>query len=170
MSWQTQADGDSAIEHTAMAGPRIVQFADKRDGSYVVRDLQDGQIVSVPKRYSEVDAFPHRPTSAGRGALLLTLSTYAVVGAFLGGVGGVLLGALVVFFALIQLGRFGGRVRRWRRRWRNQRSDERELLPAVASSERLRLLGALGQGGLAALIGAGVCALLLPHVLHYLPR
>jgi hypothetical protein len=173
MTWRQPHEMDALVEDGASVGPRIVAFTDLRDGAYLVRDLDEGHLLRVPRGSAQPEQFPpqggqRRQTQ--RGALLLRVSKYALIGAFLGGVGGVLLGVLVALCAVIQLGRFKVRVRRWQRRSRMGRHDVQDLLPASASSERSRLLGALGQGVLAAVLGAGVCLLLLPHVLHYLPH
>jgi hypothetical protein len=170
MTWPEQQFVDSPQDDRAGIGPRLVEFADQRDGVYLVRDLYDERTIRVAKPYAQAEPFPFSRGHTRRGALLLRLSTIALISAFLGGVGGLLLGALVVCSAVIQLGRFNGRVRRWKRRARLGRHDVQDLLPASASSERSRLLGALGQGMLAAFLGAGVCLLLLPHLLHYLPH
>jgi hypothetical protein len=166
MTWQ-QHDVDAFIDDGASVGPRIVAFTDQRDGAYLVRDLDEGHLLRVPKGHAQPEPFPLQRRQPQRGALLLRWSKYALIGAVLGGVGGLLLGTLVTLAAMIQLGRFNGRVRRWRHRSHVEQGDP---LPALASSERVRLLAALGQGALAALIGAGICLLLLPHVLHYFPR
>jgi hypothetical protein len=170
MSWRQHHNMDAAIKDGASAGPRIVAFSDQRDGAYLVRDLDENQLLRVPKGYAQLELFPPTQGQPRRGALLLRLSKYALIGAVLGGVGGLLLGTLVALAAMIQLGRFNRRVRRWRHHGRSEQGDLAHLLPAIATGERSRVLGALGQGALAAVVGAGVCLLLLPHVLHYLPR
>jgi hypothetical protein len=170
MTWRQQHNRDALIGDGASARPQIVAFTDQRDGAYLVHDLDEDQPLLVPRGYAQPEPFPHTQGQAQRGALLLRWSKYALIGALLGGVGGLALGALVALAAVIQLGRFKRRVRRWQRRARMGRHDAQDLLPASASSERSRLLGALGQGVLAAVLGAGVCLLLLPHLLHYLPH
>jgi hypothetical protein len=173
MTWRQPHEMDALVENGASVGPRIVAFTDLRDGAYLVRDLDEGHLLRVPTGSAQPEQFPlhggqRRQTQ--RGALLLRVSKYALIGAFLGGVGGVLLGVLVALSAVIQLGRFNRRVRRWRHRSHVEPGEPGDLLPAMASSEWLRLRAALGQGALAALVGAGICLLLLPHVLHYFPR
>jgi hypothetical protein len=168
MSWRRhkeQAPGESfPVTAGASVGPRLVKFADARDGAYFVHDLADGRTMRVPKRFAEPERFPPAPASPQRGSRLLRLSRYALVLAFVGGAGGVLVGVPVALCAAVQLGRFKGRVRRWRRRSRGWP----EQLPPMATAERLRLLAALGQGGAATLIGGGIGMLLLPHLLRAL--
>jgi hypothetical protein len=170
MTWRQQHEMDVLVENGASAAPNIVAFTDQRDGAYLVRELDEDQLLRVPFGRARPEPFPPQRGQAQRGALALRVSKYALIGAVLGGVAGVLLGILVALVAVIQLGRFGGRVRRWRRRWHTERRQERDILPAIASAERLRLLAAFGQGALAALLGAGVCLLLIPHILRYLPH
>jgi hypothetical protein len=92
MTWRQPHEMDALVEDGASVGPRIVAFTDLRDGAYLVRDLDEGQLLRVPRGSAQPEPFPlhggqRRQTQ--RGALLLRVSKYALIGAFLGGVGGV---------------------------------------------------------------------------------
>jgi hypothetical protein len=119
-------------------------------------------MIKVPKSYAPVEPFPQTSGQHARGARVLRWSGYALLAVGLGGLGGVLLGFLVVLAAGIQLARFSWRVRRWRRG--RQGASSIHPLPASASAERLRLLGALGQGLLAVALGS-LLVLLAWHLL-----
>ncbi len=128
-----------------------------------LEDLEDGDLVSVPKHYAVAEPFPVTTGRKAPGARLLRWSAYALLAAVCGGGGGILLGVLVTLVATVQLQRFALRVRRWRRRHR--RSDGSSVLPAAASAQRLRLLTAWVQGMLAIVIGGALLALVLWHLL-----
>ncbi len=147
----------------------FASFVRQSEEAYVVRDLDaldalgDGDLVSVPKHYAVAEPFPVATGRKAPGARLLRWSAYALLAAVCGGVGGVLLGALVTLVATVQLQRFALRVRRWRRRRRGP--DGSPVLPAAASAQRLRLLTAWVQGMLAIVIGVALLALVVWRLL-----
>jgi len=141
----------------------LAAFVREGDRAYLVRDLDGGHLVAVPKRYAVAEPFLPIRRRQAPGARLLRWSAYALFAALCGGLGGILLGVLVTLLAAIQLGRFALRVRRWR--LRHRRSNGAMLLPAAAGAERLRLITAWAQGLLAVIVGAALLAFLLWHLL-----
>lgn len=131
--------------------------------AYMVRTLSDDRVIQVPKSYAPSDPFPVVSGQRAPGVHLLHWSVIALFGVGLGGLGGILLGVPVVLAACVQLARFARRVRRWRQRRPGVTDDPR--LPAAATVERLRLLGALGQGLLAIALGCLVLGLVAWHLL-----
>lgn len=140
-----------------------VRYEDATERLYLVRTLDDDRLIRVSKRYALSEPSDSARVQPPRSARLLRWSTYALMGVGLGGLGGMLLGVLVVLVAGMHLVGFSLRLRRWRRE--QQEASGNPTLPTVASAERLRLLGALGQGLLAVALGSLVLALLLWHVL-----
>lgn len=142
----------------ADAQPLIVRYADQHERDYLVQELDSGDTVPVPKRRATDDVSPlqkgHRPP----GALLLRWSKYALLGVVCSGAPGIVLGVVVVCVSLVRLSGFRARVSRWLRR------DNSAALPAIATTERLHLLAALGQGVFAILLGSMVLALLLERL------
>lgn len=139
--------------------PLMVRFVEQTDTTYTVGELRGPRTAQVPKQRAIADTFPpvalqHTQARARR---LLRWSLYALLGACAGGVVGIVLGFAVVVVAFLRLANFSGKVRRWRHAQRTH--GERGQLPAAATSERLCLLAALGQGMLA--VGLGVLVLLL---------
>ncbi len=132
--------------------PLVAGFQDQTLETYAVRDLHYGDIIAVPKARAVVESFPPTPEQPLRGVRVARWSGYALVLALLGGLGGMILGALVVLAALAGLARFGARARRW------QRAHRGALLPAGARGEYDRLRAALGQGLLALAIGTIIAA------------
>lgn len=126
-----------------------------------MRSLGDDRVIQVPRSYAAAEPFPLVSGQRAPGARLLRWSRYALLGVGVGGFGGILLGVPVVLAAGVQLARLTRRVRRWRKRRRGL--AESPLLPAAASAERLRLLGALGQGVLAIVLGLLLLGLLAWH-------
>ena len=135
-------------------GPLTARYLDEDDGVYLVAEPRGERTAQVAKRREVVEPFPPTRRGSAPGVRLLHWSAYALVGAVCGGVPGVVLGSMVTLLALVRLGQFSRRVRRW---WlRQSRSDGRGgvlQLPAAVTAERLRLLAALGQGLLAVLLG-----------------
>jgi hypothetical protein len=146
-------------------GPQayIVRYEEATERAYLVQALHDAQMIKVPKSYAPVEPFPLISGKHARGVRVLRWSGYALLAVGPGGLVGVLLGFLVVLAAGIQLVRFSWRVRRWRRG--RQGASGIHPLPASASAERLRLLGALGQGLLAVALGSLLLVLLTWHLL-----
>lgn len=141
----------------------IVRYEEATEREYLVRTLADDHLLQVPKSYAPADPFPLVNGQRVRGTRLLRWSRYALLSVGLGGLLGVLLGLLVVLATGVQLARFSWRVRRWRRR--RQSTSGIPPLPTAASAERLRLLGALGQGLLAVVLGTLLFVLLAWHLL-----
>jgi hypothetical protein len=144
--------------------PLDVRFVDQTPETYVVqaRDEFDMQMVRVPKHRAAVEWSSAGGDQSARATGLLRWSLLALIGAACGGIGGILLGALVACASAVRLARFSRRVRRWRRRQRQRarRGQEVPGLPEAATLERLRLLAALGQGFLAMVAGAAEVLLL----------
>lgn len=140
-----------------------VRYEDATERMYLVRTLDDDRLIQVSKRYALSEPSAPARVQSPRSARLLRWSMYALMGVGLGGLGGMLLGVLVVLAAGTQLVGFSRRLRRWRRE--QQEASGIPALPAVASAERLRLLGALGQGLLAVALGSLLLALFLWHLL-----
>lgn len=134
-----------------------VSYEAAAEQEYLVRTLENGQFLRVPKHYAPSEPFPPERGQPPPGGRLLRWSAYALLLVGLGGLGGVLLGVPVVLAAGVQLAHFSLRVWRWRRR---HRAANTPVLPAVASAERVRLLSALGQGLLAVVLGSLLLALL----------
>ncbi len=135
-----------------------MRYSDESAEAYLVRELERGRWVSVPKQREAAEfSLLGRGERAG-GVILLRWSLYALVGAALGGVGGVALGLLVALGAAIRLLGHARRVRRWQRE--RTGPDGALPLPPAASAERLRLRTALGQGLLAAMLGLVVVVVL----------
>jgi hypothetical protein len=139
------------------AQPFIVRYADQHERAYLVHELDSGDTVAVPKRRATDAVYPSRDGRRPPGALLLRWSTYALLGVVCGGVPGIVLGVIVVCGGLVRLAGFRARARRWLRR-------DGIPLPAIAATERLHLLAALGQGMLAILFGGLVLILLLERL------
>ena len=135
-----------------------VRYEDATERVYLVHALADDHVIQVPKSYAPAEPFPPVSVQHARGARLLRWSVYALLGVGLGGFGGILLGVPVVLAAEVQLARFSRHARRWRRD--RQGASGIPPLPAAASAERLRLLGALGQGLLAIALGSLLLVLL----------
>lgn len=140
----------------------VVRYAEATEHVYLVQAISDDRLLQVPKSYAPAELFPIVNTQRAPGARLLRWSVYALLGVGLGGLGGVLLGVPVVLAALVQLARFARRVRRWRRS--RQGPAGNPALPAAAGSERLRLLGAFGQGLLAIVLGGLLLCLFAWHL------
>lgn len=139
--------------------PPMVRFVEQTDTEYAVGELRGPRTALVSKQRAIAETFPLGSREQLRARRLLRWSLYALGGAAFGGALGILLGAVVMMVALARLARFSRKVRRWRR---TQRGREVPLaLPAAATSERLCLLAALGQGVLAAIVGVVVLLLLV---------
>lgn len=137
-----------------VAGPLVARFLEEDDREYLVGELGGNRTAQVPKRRAMAE--PSSPEERRRGASerLLRWSSYALVGIVAGGIVGIAIGIVVVLAALARLAAFSSRIRRWR--YRHNRSGDRQALPAQASRERMLLLGALGQGFAAILLGSAV--------------
>jgi hypothetical protein len=160
---RSRADlAQTARTETPDEAPLRVRYADERDRAYLVRELAHGQWVSVPKQRMVPEPYPFSREERAVGGGLLRWSLYALVGALLGGIGGVLLGLPVALSAAIRLQGYARRVRRWRRE--RTGPDGALPLPPAASADRLRLRTALWQGLLAATLGLLVLALLLDRL------
>jgi hypothetical protein len=144
---------------TQVPGPLAARFLEETDEGYLVGEPGGDRRAWVPKERATVERFPPRPGRHASGRRLLRWSAWALVGAVCGGAVGVVVGSAVVVLALAQLGRFSRRAQQWGRRQRG--SAEILPLPAAATSERFRLLAALGQGLIAMLLGSFVFLLLL---------
>lgn len=144
--------------HIVDAQPLIVRYADERERDYLVRELDSGDTVTVSKHRAIDTVYPSRNGRRPPGSLLLSWSKYALFGVVCGGAPGVVLGVFVVCVGLVRLTGFRARARRWLRR------DSAAPLPAIAATERLHLLAALGQGMFAILLGGMVLALLLERL------
>lgn len=140
-----------AILPRALA-PLVVRFVEQTDTDYAVGELRGPRTALVPKQRAVAARFPPVSRLDAPGRRLLLWSVFALIGVGLGGIGGIVLGGLVVVVALLRLARFSGKVHRWRRVQRAR--GEQVHLPAAATSERLCLLAALGQGLVAAAAGA----------------
>ena len=134
--------------------PATVRFVEEDGSDYIVLDLLTGNERRVPKQRLALEMFPATRQYPLRGSTLLRLSGFALIGALLGGVVGIMLGSIVLVVALIRLAAFERRAHVWRSRQaqgviQSRRRQRRIALPAAATSERLRLLTALGQSLLA---------------------
>ncbi len=138
--------------------PLIVRYAEQREHHYLVHELDSGDTVSVPKRRATEDVYPARNGHRPPGSLLLRWSKYALFGVVCAGALGIVLGVVVVCVGIVRLAGFRVRARRWLRR------NSTDPLPAIAATERMYLLAALGQGMLAILLGSMVLALLLERL------
>jgi hypothetical protein len=132
-------------------GPLTARYLDEDDGSYLVGEPGGERTAQVQKRREIPELFPPGQGAHAPGVWLLRWSAAALVGAACGGVLGIALGGAVVCVALARLGRFAGRMGQWQRQRRG--ADGLPALPEAATIERLRLLSALGQGLLAAVLG-----------------
>ncbi len=144
--------------HVADTQPLIVRYAEQREHHYLVHELDSGDTVSVPKRRATDAVDASHNSRRPPGFLLLRWSKYALVGVVCGGALGIVLGVIVVCVGLVRLTGFRVRARRWLRR------NSTDPLPAIAATERMYLLAALGQGMLAMLLGGAVLALLLERL------
>jgi hypothetical protein len=162
--WNRQNAGQQTAAHQEYPDSHayVVRYTEATEQVYLVQALSDDQLLQVPKSYAPAEQFPIVSSQRAPGARLLRWSVYALLGVGLGGLGGVLLGAPVVLAAGVQLARFARRVRRWRRS--RQGTAGIPALPAAAGSERLRLLGAFGQGLLAIVLGGLLLWLLTWHL------
>lgn len=140
------------------AQPLVVRYAEEHERSYLVHDFDSGDTVEVPKRRAADDLHTSRTGRRPPGAALLRWSKYALFGVVLGGAPGIVLGALIVCVSFVRLTGFRVRARRWLHRERSA------PLPAIAATERLHLVAALGQGMLAIILGGMVLALLLQRL------
>ncbi len=131
------------------------RFLEEDERYYVVYDLHEDEEVRIPKARAVAEVYPPTRRNPLRGAGLFRWSVIALIAALIGGLGGMILGALVALLAAARLVGFTQRVTRWRKRQEGGR-----WLPAQASAERLRLLAAFWQGVLALALGAFVFALL----------
>lgn len=138
----------------AHAGPLIVRFVEEDDDSYLVGEPGGDRTARVPKRRAFTASSTPAQRRSASSERLLRWSSYALVGAVLGGVLGIALGCIVMLAALIRLARLSGNLRRWQRRQRA--GGNPRLLPEGATRERMQALAALGQGFLAALLGGGI--------------
>lgn len=136
--------------------PQRVRFVSETDTEYLVGELRGPRTAVIPKRRARSDPFPLTAAEHARGRHLLRWSLFALVCAPCGGVLGILLGSAVVVVALVRLTNYSGKVRRWRRHAHNEQAQ----LPAAATSERLCLLAALGQGVVAMMAGSLIVLLL----------
>jgi hypothetical protein len=134
-------------------GPLIAIYIGEDNQDYTLRDLADGEEISVPKRRAAPEQFPPAAQKRASGAGLQRASGYAVLGALLGGAPGLALGVVTAVIALVRLARFEARARDWRKK-------QHQRLPASATGERLRLMTALWQS-LGAVALGGVALLLL---------
>jgi hypothetical protein len=139
--------------------PPMVRFLEQTDTEYAVGVLRGPRKALVPKRRVVADPFPSMSRQHMHDQRLLRWSLYALLGAGLGGIVGVVLGIVVVLMALLRLAHFSGKVRHWRRAQRA--GEELVQLPVAATSERLCLLAAFGQGTLAIAVGLLVLLLLV---------
>jgi hypothetical protein len=161
-SLPSRADARSPLEtdeDMQVSAPRYVRYEDATNRVYLVRALFNDHLIQVPKRYARAMPFPPSRDQHLAGAGLQRWSAYALLAAGLGGLGGILLGSMVAVVAWVRLLGFSQRVRGWR-----PGAGRPQMLPVAASEERLRLLGAVSQGLLAALLGAVVLALIVWHL------
>jgi hypothetical protein len=155
-AWQDE----EAEEEPPASAPRYVRYQDTTPREYIVRALSNDRVIQVPRQFARATPFPPTRDQPAPGAGLLRWSSYALLAVGLGGLGGVLLGGIVALVAAVRLMRFSEHARSWRRR---SGGTGPRALPAAASAERLRLLGALGQAMLAALLGSALLLLLIWH-------
>ncbi len=151
-------ESDEEQERPVLA-PSHVQYEDATTRLYLVRSLSNDRLVEVPKRYARATPFPFSHDQRPPGATLQRWSSYALLAVGLFGVGGILLGTVVAGAAGVRLIGFAQRVRGWK-----PGSRRLQMLPVAAGEERLRLLGALGQGLLAVLLGVVVFAAMIWHL------
>lgn len=163
--WKHQHRGRQVEAHDARPNSLayLAGYEDATEQAYVVRTLAHDRLIQVPRSYAPAELFPVVSGQSAPGARLLRWSVYALLGVGLGGLGGLLLGVPVVLVACVQLARFARRVQRWRQR--QQGPAGHPMLPPAAGTERLRLLGALGQGVLAIVLGSLLLGLLAWHLL-----
>ena len=140
-------------------GPLIARFLEEDDTDYLVGDPWGDRTARVPKRRAFTDASSARLRRRTSSERLVRWSAYALVGAVCGGIIGTALGAVVVLAALIRLARLSGRIHRWQ--YRQLASSDQKALPEEATRERVQLLAALGQGGVAILLGSAVLYVIL---------
>lgn len=139
--------------------PHIAEYVGEDRSTYTLWDMAADDEVEVAKRRASPDPFPAQRSYPLRGALLMRLSGFALVGTVLGGAPGAALGLVVALVAFARLLAFRRRARVWSRRPNGSAAPRR--LPSIATAERLRLLTALGQSLLALLIGGALLVLLL---------
>jgi hypothetical protein len=146
-------------ERVALLVPLRARYVDQTDTAYIVGEPSGMRTAHVQKLRDASEPYPPR---GARGVGLLRLSSLALAGAICGGIGGVLLGLVTTLVALERLASLSSRVRRRQRSQQHGRqgSLQSAALPEAATTERLRLIAALGQGVLAVLLGALVLALL----------
>ncbi|HUY77182.1 MAG TPA: hypothetical protein VMV29_10455 [Ktedonobacterales bacterium] len=138
-----------------------VRYVEQDGKTYIVQPLDADADVAVAKRRRGAEQYPPPHDQRPRGVRLMRWSHVALLAAVFGGVGGVFLGVIVLLAALIHLVGLRLRVRRWLQ----STSGEAASLPASASSERFRVLAALGEGLVACLLGALVTLLLARYIL-----
>lgn len=142
-------------ERGALPVPLQARYVAQTDTAYLVGEPGGTRTAHVQKRRAVSAPYPPPRGRDARGVGVLRLSSLALAGAVCGGVVGVLLGMAITLVALARLAALSRRVRRPRRR-----GPRGAALPEAMTTERLRLLAALGQGLLAVLLGALVLALM----------
>lgn len=157
-------DGRGAPAHAPLRGvgahlPRMVEYVREDRSTYTLWDMAASDEVEVTKRRASPDPFPPKRSQPLPGALLLRLSGVALAATLLGGAPGAALGLMVAMVAFVRLLAFQQRAHSWSRQRGAAGAPLR--LPSVATSERLRLVTALGQSLLALFVGGSLLVLLL---------
>jgi hypothetical protein len=152
--WPYEAYPDAYVEH---AVPQYVSYTNEETGIYLVRDLAAGQMRQVTK-YRAPTHFALRSVPTIRGTAIFRWSVVALIGAVVGGIGGLVLGVPILLIAVVQKAGLSGRMRRWRRR------NAGKLLPPAARIEYDLVRGAMWQSGFAIIIGSLVLLFLLTRM------
>jgi hypothetical protein len=153
----TSSYDDSPGAYVEDAVPYYVRYANEETGVYLVRDLAEGGIRLVTKHRAPVQ-FPVRSVPRVPGSVIFRWSVLALIGAFAGGIGGLVLGLPVFLMALVRRAGLSRRVRQWHRR------NPGTLLPPAARIEYDLVHGAAWQSGLAIIVGSLVMWFLIAHL------